>query len=218
MTAAGFYILGLSSCNTTLFAWGHLCSWLRRTSPCSRCRRRSANFPWCRRHEHRWTLLGRTGETLNKQTKTIGATVSEWIPSVWSLLVWINIQSSSSNCLSLCNKLECICYCYLKSSLLLEKKKKKLYFFFFLCRIQFVKGPQIHNTQFLDNITVLCFNTIQPSLLSILPQCSSSLLSPQSSSWSHLKASGMHDPEATQRNWLVGSQVVVAAGGEVHTA
>lgn len=28
----------------------------------------------------------------------------------------------------------------------------------------------------------------------------------------------MHDPEATQRNWLVGSQVVVAAGGEVHTA
>lgn len=45
-----------------------------------------------------------------------------------------------------------------------------------------------------------------------LPQCSSSLLSPQSSSWSHLKAIGMQDPEATQRNWLVGSQVVVAKG------
>lgn len=46
--------------------------------------------------------------------------------------------------------------------------------------------------------------------IQILPQCSSSLLSPQSSSWSHLKARGMQDPEATQRNWLDGSQVVVA--------
>lgn len=80
------FLFGLSSCNTAL---GHLCNWLRRTSPCSRCRHRSANYPWCRRHERRWTLLGRTGETLNKQTKTIGATVSKWIPSVWSLSVWI---------------------------------------------------------------------------------------------------------------------------------
>lgn len=48
----------------------------------------------------------------------------------------------------------------------------------------------------------------------ILPQCSSSLLSPQSSSWSHLKARGMQEPEATQRNWLVGSQVVVATSGQ----
>lgn len=28
----------------------------------------------------------------------------------------------------------------------------------------------------------------------------------------------MHDPEAKHRNWLVGSQVVVATDGEVHTA
>lgn len=48
----------------------------------------------------------------------------------------------------------------------------------------------------------------------ILPQCSSSLLSPQSSSWSHLKARGMQDPEATQRNWLDGSHVIVANSGK----
>lgn len=47
-----------------------------------------------------------------------------------------------------------------------------------------------------------------------IPQCSSSLLSPQSSSWSHLKASGMQDPEATQRNWTAESQEVVAAERE----
>ncbi len=46
------------------------------------------------------------------------------------------------------------------------------------------------------------------------PQCSSSLLSPQSSSWSHLKASGMQDPEDTQRNWTAESQEVVAAERE----
>lgn len=53
--------------------------------------------------------------------------------------------------------------------------------------------------------------TWRPAYLS-LPQRSSSLLSPQSSSWSHLKARGTQEPEVTQRNWLPGSQVVVAEG------
>lgn len=57
-------------------------------------------------------------------------------------------------------------------------------------------------------------NKVFPTHYIILPQCSSSLLSPQSSSWSHLKASGMQEPEATQRNWLDGSQVVVAMSGQ----